>query len=353
MTDIDQKASLIYTKRAAAYISLKQSSSALRDLNKAIEYDASFIQGYLHRGRLHKQMCNVPSARQDFDKILELRPGHKTATESQAELEKLDMLIKIVESRFSSDSISADPDSQRSIYMELQSIYDIASDCTKAQLLECGLLEARAKASGLQEDWEQLIATTGRLLKGDPSNKEALTLRGMSYFYSGDHDLAKRHFGEALNRDPDYGPAKENFKKVKDFDNKKKKADQAASESNWEESLRLYIVALNVDQNHRKGNTALWRGLANARYHLGYHTEALEAYQAVANLDPNNESAKTMIVRILIATEQWQEAVNRARVGLIALNPQMISPTTMTHDLTAFLPLFLFSGVCQPTSAES
>lgn len=258
-------------------------------------------------------MCNVQASRHDFEKILELKPGHKTATDSMLELERLDHLLKQVEAKFSS-GVSTDANVQRNIYMELQSIYDIASDCAKAQLLECSLLEARAKASGLQEDWEQLIATTGKLLKADPSNKEALTIRGLSYFYAGDHDLAKRHFGECLNRDPDFGPAKVSFKKVKDYDTKKKKADQAASESNWEESARLYIVALNVDQDHRKGNAALWRGLADARYNLGQHNAATEAYQAVVNLSPNDEGAKTMIVRILLAGEKWQEAVNRARV---------------------------------------
>lgn len=311
--DIDQKASLIYTKRAAAYISLKQSSSALRDLDKAIEYDSTFVNGYLHRGRLHKQMCNVPAARKDFSKILELRPGHKSATESQQELNNLESMMIQVESQFALDGSSDDPDFQRSLYMQLHSIYDLASDCTKAQLLEAKLLESRAKATGQQEEWEQLIATTGRLLKSDSSNLEGLTLRGIAYFYTGDHDLAKRHFGEALNRDPDYKLAKDSFKKVKDFDSKKKKADQAAADRNWEESARLYIDALNVDMNHRKGNVALWRGLADARYNLGRHDEALEAFQAVVNLSPGDEGVKSQIVRILIAAERWQEAVNRAR----------------------------------------
>jgi DnaJ family protein C protein 3 len=274
-------------------------------------------------------MCNLPAARRDFDKILELKPGHKAATESHQELENLDQQMKQVEAQFSSGAALTDPDVQQGIYMQLHSIYDIASDCTRAQLLEIQLLESRAKSTGQQEDWEQLIATTGRLLKSDPSNKEALAVRGVAYFYAGDHDLAKRHFGEALNRDPDYKPAKDGFKKVKDFDNKKKKADAAASERNWEESARLFIEALNVDMHHRKGNVALWRGLADARYHLGRHDEALEAYQAVVNLDPNNEGVKATIVRLLLAAEKWQEAVNRAR--------EFVNQHQQSHELRQML----------------
>jgi hypothetical protein len=35
---------LPYTKRAAAYISLRQVSQALRDLNKALELDGTYVQ---------------------------------------------------------------------------------------------------------------------------------------------------------------------------------------------------------------------------------------------------------------------------------------------------------------------
>jgi DnaJ family protein C protein 3 len=63
-------------------------------------------------------------------------------------------------------------------------------------------------------DWDQVVATTGRLLKNEPSNLQALVLRGQGYFYSGDHDLAKRHFGEALKYDPDHKEAKAEFGKV-------------------------------------------------------------------------------------------------------------------------------------------
>eukprot|EP00955_Chlamydomonas_euryale_P086027 364187-Chlamydomonas_euryale.AAC.5 len=34
-----------------------QGSLALRDLNNAIELDDTYVQGYVHRGKLHRQMC--------------------------------------------------------------------------------------------------------------------------------------------------------------------------------------------------------------------------------------------------------------------------------------------------------
>lgn len=52
--DIDSSTPLFYTKRAAAYISLKKYTLAMKDLDRALEQDGAFTQGYLHRGKLHR-----------------------------------------------------------------------------------------------------------------------------------------------------------------------------------------------------------------------------------------------------------------------------------------------------------
>jgi tetratricopeptide (TPR) repeat protein len=78
--DIDSTSAMIYTKRAAAHISMRQNSQALRDLNNALEVDPKYVQGYLNRGKLLRKTCRVDEAEQDFQKVLEMRPGQKTAT---------------------------------------------------------------------------------------------------------------------------------------------------------------------------------------------------------------------------------------------------------------------------------
>lgn len=70
----------------------------------------------------------------------------------------------------------------------------------------------------------QVVAATGRLLKASPGHLEALVLRGRAYFYLSDHDLAKRHFGEALKYDPDYTAARKEFNKVKDLERRRQRA---------------------------------------------------------------------------------------------------------------------------------
>lgn len=52
--ELDPTTALLYTKRAAAHISLRQHAQALNDLDKALDLDNNFTQGYLHRGKLHR-----------------------------------------------------------------------------------------------------------------------------------------------------------------------------------------------------------------------------------------------------------------------------------------------------------
>ncbi len=44
LADLDSKSPMLYTKRAAAYISLRQQSQGLRDLTKALELDPTHVQ---------------------------------------------------------------------------------------------------------------------------------------------------------------------------------------------------------------------------------------------------------------------------------------------------------------------
>jgi tetratricopeptide (TPR) repeat protein len=61
--DIDATAPLFYTKRAAAYMSLKKYAQALKDLDRAVDVDDTFMQGYLHRGKLHRYAASSCSSK--------------------------------------------------------------------------------------------------------------------------------------------------------------------------------------------------------------------------------------------------------------------------------------------------
>jgi hypothetical protein len=44
-----------------------------------IETLCSVLQGYMHRGKLLRQVCSLESAEKDFKSVLGLKPDHKSA----------------------------------------------------------------------------------------------------------------------------------------------------------------------------------------------------------------------------------------------------------------------------------
>lgn len=56
---------------------------------------------------------------------------------------------------------------------------------------------------------------------------------------------------QVFKYDPDYSPAMQLFKKVKDFEKKKAKAVEAEAERDYHKAADFYIQALNVDASHR------------------------------------------------------------------------------------------------------
>lgn len=189
---LDAASPLLYTKRAAAYISLRQASLALRDFNTALELDDSNVNGYIHRGKLRRQTCDVAGAEADFNRVLRLRPGQATATAELAATARVAKGLAQLERAKTQQQQHAD--GTRRV---IDALLADAPDCAEA-----ALAEARMQMG--QRDYDNVVGTTGRLLKSRPGDLEALLLRGRAYYFLGEHDLAKRHFGEALKYDPDH-----------------------------------------------------------------------------------------------------------------------------------------------------
>lgn len=295
----DAKAPLLYTKRAAAYLSLRQMSNALKDFNKAIEVDSGYVQGYVNRGKLHRQICDVVAAERDFNKALELKAGHKTATKELEITKAVQELLNEVNSLYKAEQWDR-------LKPSLEKLSKESPECGIVQLMEAELQLHKS-------EYEQVIASTGRLLKAEPGNLKALLIRGQAYFYMNDNDMAKRHFGEALKYDPDYEAARKEFNRVKQFDRKRSYAESAASEGDWVTARNGFSDALHFDQKHRIANMGLWFGLCKAQFHLKEYDDAAKSCENVLIIDSSQKDAKILRVRALIESEKFEEAAVKAR----------------------------------------
>ncbi|KAK3266549.1 hypothetical protein CYMTET_24834, partial [Cymbomonas tetramitiformis] len=255
----DPKAPLPYTKRAAAYLQKHENDKALRDLNEAVELDPNMISAYLSRGKLQRMMCRFKGARADFQQVLEKKPGQKTSTaemekvtKGEAALSKAHELLEVLKVKGLSDSAQ--------LQDAVSQVLDTSPDCVEARIL-------RAEASMAIKDYGTVVSETGRILKMDPGNMNALLLRGRSYFYLADHELSMRHFREALKFDPEHTAIKKEYRKVKNLDKRMGQAKEAFDKSQWEEAVEAYSRALEVGP--MQGPCLWFRAFFRAFWELG------------------------------------------------------------------------------------
>ena len=86
----DPKNKAIFSNRAACYLKLMDPVSALKDADKAIAIDASYIRAWSRKGTAHQMMKEYHKAMEAFEKGMKLDPTNKECMEGH---QKTMMLI--------------------------------------------------------------------------------------------------------------------------------------------------------------------------------------------------------------------------------------------------------------------
>ena len=90
--DIDRKNAEALVLRAAAYRHVDAIDLAADDANRAVTLSPKFPDAYLERGAIAAAKGDYPSARKDWDKVLELAPDSYSAEQARENLTELDKI---------------------------------------------------------------------------------------------------------------------------------------------------------------------------------------------------------------------------------------------------------------------
>lgn len=138
------------------------------------------------------------------------------------------------------------------------------------------LLFEKCRALYHNSDYYGVISDTGKILKAHPKHLEAFELRGNAYMRLGEHDLAIQHYREALKFDPEHKGCKTGHKFVKNIEKKKKKGDEAFASRNFEEAIKKYQEAIDIDVTHRVFARSMLLKIVQAHSRLGQHDDAIK-----------------------------------------------------------------------------
>ena len=102
------------------------------------------------------------------------------------------------------------------------------------------------------------------IVRSEPTNSDALFVRGMCLYYQDNAEKAFQHFQRVLQYSPDHVKAQGFYKKAKSLQNKKEAGNQAFKGGKWQEAYDLYTEALAIDPNNKAINAILYCNRATA-----------------------------------------------------------------------------------------
>ncbi|XVE76199.1 hypothetical protein DITRI_Ditri12bG0154100 [Diplodiscus trichospermus] len=283
-------------ERVSQSIKVKRYSEALNDLNSAIEADPALSEAYIRQASVLRQLCRYKESEKSYKKFLELKPGNSVAEKELSQLHQAQSALETAFSLFDSG------DYTKALEFVDKVVLVFSPACSKAKLLKVKLLLAA-------KDYSSAISETGYILKEDENNLEALLLRGRSYYYLADHDVAQRHYQKGLRLDPEHSELKKAYFGLKNLLKKTKSAEDNVNKGKLRLAVEDYKAALALDPNHLAHNVHLHLGLCKVLVKLGRGKDALNSCSEALNIDEELLEALVQRGEAKLLTEDWEGAV--------------------------------------------
>lgn len=162
----------------------------------------------------------------------------------------------------------------------------------------------------LQELYDT-IADTGKVLKIESDNMEALELRGGSYYILGELETAMNHYRKGLKYDPEHKGCKNGYRLIKKITTFTQKAEKANEQQNYPAAIKHLENLAAVDPEHRIIAPKAYLDLAEAYMNNKQYTEASDAALKSIALDEGNANAYKMLGIIHMEKDEYEEAIQR------------------------------------------
>ena len=287
------------SNRAAAYMSANQYSQALADSLRADKLDPSNPK-ILHRlARIYTSLGRPHDALDTYGQI----PDGVSAKDTSLAQQTL-QAIRSAE--------GAVKDEKGSGSMALWSL-DQADKSLGATVLrprKWQLLRAEAYLKvGSANALGEVQSISMSLLRSNPTDAEALVLRGRAFYQDGDNAQALKHFRQALAYDPDLSQARTLLKTVQALDKAKEEGNAAFKTGRYSKAVALYTEALQVDPNNKGTNSKLYQNRAMARMKTKHFKEAIADCDTALKLDPTYLKARKTRAKALGESGNWEQAV--------------------------------------------
>ena len=257
-----------------------------------------FYIALLQRAKLRTKIGQCGEATEDWNTLRKVNPSHKDLGLSQDAL-KCSAALAEADRHINSRSF---PQARESLNQALGYTESAAH-----------VFMQRAFCSLHMGDYYESIADTGKALKIEGDNLEALELRGRAYYFLGEFDMAMNHFRKGLNSDPEHPTIKDMYRVVKKIQGFQKKAETAVGKRDWEAAVKNWLSMIAVDPEHQFYVPKAALELAKAYRELKKYDEAKVALNDILGRNADDHAALNLLAAVLMDTENFEEAVQKAK----------------------------------------
>ena len=296
--EMEPKNEVNFYKRFRVYLRQQKLKEALADLTAALTLNPKYETVLSQRAKLQVRMGRCDDAMTDYRNLRAVNAESKDLT-GENDAQSCSTSMRTAEATYA----------QRNWQVAREHL----SEAIKYAEYATSLLLKRAWCNYHLRELYDTIADTGKVLKVEAENIEALELRGGAYYVLGEIDTAMNHYRKGLKYDPEHNGCKGGYRLIKKITGFTQKAEKAAAAQDYTSAIKNLLALLGVDPEHRSIAPKAFLDLANAYKENKQFKEAKEAAEKCLAFNDGNAEAHRTLGHVHMAAEEYEQAAQRYR----------------------------------------
>lgn len=291
----DSKNYLTYYKRAAVFLAMGRSKSALPDLTRAIQLKPDFLAARLQRGNILLKQGNAHEAREDFVAVLQRSPDHEEARDQLMKVNELEAWQEEAHATYHQGDYST-------AIGDLEKVIEISPWDPESRELRA---ECYIRLGDPQKAIQDLTPATR--LRTD--NRAAFLKLSTLHYRLGEHHESLNQIRECLKLDQDDKDCFSHYKQVKKLSKQLDSAEEYIQEGRHQEAIEKYESVMKTEPD-----VVYYTNLAKERICFclvkqKLAAEAIDLCSEAHQRDPRNANVLRDRAEAYILNQEYEKAV--------------------------------------------
>uniref|UniRef100_A0AAQ5XEK0 DnaJ homolog subfamily C member 3 n=1 Tax=Amphiprion ocellaris TaxID=80972 RepID=A0AAQ5XEK0_AMPOC len=296
----DSKNYLTYYKRAAVFLAMGKSKSALPDLTRAIQLKPDFLAARLQRGNILLKQGNTQEAREDFEAVLQRSPDHEEAHDQLTKANELEELQE--------DAHRLKPFNRRE-HDRLCCLFVKAAVSLQISPWDPESRELRAECYIRMGDPQKAIQDLTPTTRLRNDNRAAFLKLSMLHYSLGEHHESLNHIRECLKLDQDDKECFSHYKQVKKLSKQLDSAEELIQEERYQNAIEKYESVMKTEPNVQYYTNLAKERICFCLVKVKLANEAIDVCSEAHQRDPRNANVLRDRAEAYILNQDYEKAV--------------------------------------------